>query len=256
MARTAAGVNAAPASQSPGPGGCRRRRGGSRRRRVRRAPRRAGRRATARQRRRGEGRAAAGMGGPSAAPRAEDRCRARAADRPVRDAGEREEEAGDGACERAQRREREAEPGPCPLEREDRAEREGDAERERQAADEQVGGGAHGEEQRAAASLLGPELAHGDPFEEDRRGDRRQRPDDAHPEQRAERREEDRVRGHVVAAVPGEVEDRPALALEQAAAVDLRREVGRRRPEREPREREGGREHPGSDAGDGHRLPP
>jgi hypothetical protein len=99
-------------------------------------------------------------------------------------------------------------------------------------------------------------MAARDPLEQDSRGDGGQRADDAHAQQRAERRKQERVRGHVVTAEPAQVEDRPALALEQPGAIDLRGEVGRRRPEREPGQGERGREHPGRDARDGHRRRP
>ena len=200
-------------------------------------------------------RTAAGVNAAAASQRPERGQAVRRAGRcSVRDAREREEQPGNGAGERREDAEREASAAVAVLERDHGAERERHPERERQATDEQVGDGAGGEPHRAAPRRLRAEVAAGDPFEQDGRGHGGERADDAHAQQRAERREQHGVRGHVVAAVPGEVEDRPAFALEELGAVDLRGEVGRRRAEREPRERERGRDVPGSDARCRHRA--
>ena len=170
-----------------------------------------------------------------------------AAGQPVRPAREREEQAGDGAGERAAEREREPAAVMTALQREHRRERERDAHRERQPADQQVGGGAGGEHERAPAGPLA-EVPARDPLEQHGRRDGGEDPDDPHAQQRAEWREEDRVRGRVVAAVPVGVEQREALAVEQTGAVDLSGEIRRRRGEREPGERERRGEQPGRDA--------
>ena len=80
------------------------------------------------------------------------------------------------------------------LQREDRRERERDADRERQPADEQVRGRAGGERQRAPAGAFA-EMPARDALEQHGRGDGGEHADDAHAQQRAERREEDEYAG-------------------------------------------------------------
>jgi len=172
---------------------------------------------------------------------------------PVRRAGHRQKQPGDGTGERAGHGQSQPQPVLAQLQGIDGAERHRQAERERQAPDQEVGDGADGEPQSADASGARSEVLKRDALEQQRRGNCREDADDAHAKQRPERRKDNRVGGRVVTAVPVEVDQREALALEQAGAVDLGSEVGGVGPDEQPHERQRSGEQPGRDPAGGHR---
>ena len=144
----------------------------------------------------------------------------------------REEQPCHGTAERAEQGEDDRQRVAAPLEGQQGGQPERHAERERQPAGEEQGGGGHAEPDRAPARPVRSEVAARQRLEEGGRGQRGERQGQRRAEQPRDRRRDDAVGGRVMAAVPLAVPDREALLAEQVGPEGVRREVhGARLPD-------------------------